>query len=76
MPLQVGLIRSQEDRPSAKSSCAINASDIKLQPDAAVLSSSLAASLGRPAPGTDLAVYPWPAAAQPTSQVQPSCRAI
>ena len=43
----------------------------KLQPGAAVLSSSLAASLGRPALGTDLVVYPWPAAAQPPSQVLP-----
>lgn len=36
----------------------------KLQSPAAVLSSSLAASLGRPASGADLVVYPWPAAAQ------------
>lgn len=42
----------------------------KLQPHAAVLSSSLAASLGRPASGTDLVVYPWPAAAQ--APVRPS----
>ena len=41
----------------------------KLQPGAAVLSSSLAASLGRPTLGTDLVVYPWPAAAQVPSQV-------
>ena len=44
----------------------------KLQPSAAVLSSSLAASLGRPPLGTDLVVYPWPAAAQPPSQVLPA----
>lgn len=46
----------------------------KLQPGAAVLSTSLAASLGWPSPGTHLVVYPWPAAAQPPaqpSQVQP-----
>ena len=42
----------------------------KLQPCAAVLSSSLAASLGRPASGADLVVYPWPAAAQ--APVRPS----
>lgn len=45
----------------------------KLQPGAAVLSTSLAASLGRPAPSSDLMVYPWPAAAQlppKPSQVQ------
>ncbi len=44
----------------------------KLQAGAAVVSSSLAASLGRPALGTDLVVYTWPAAAQPPSQVLPA----
>jgi len=45
----------------------------KLQPGTAVLSTSLAASLGRPAPSSTLMVYPWPAAAQlppKPSQVQ------
>ena len=42
----------------------------RLTAGSAAASSSLAASLGRPSIGTDLVVYPWPAAAAQPSQVQ------
>ena len=42
----------------------------RLTAGSAAVSSSLAASLGRPSIGSDLAVYPWPAAAAQPSQVQ------
>lgn len=42
----------------------------RLTAGSAAASSSLAASLGRPSIGTDLGVYPWPAAAAQPSRVQ------
>ena len=42
----------------------------RLTAGSAAVSSSLAASLGRPSIGADLVVYPWPAAAAQSSPVQ------